>query len=482
MAGGRPSKPPRDPARRAAFDALLAVETEGAYANLIMNRLFAERALDQRDAAFATELVAGTSRLAGTYDLILASASGRDLDRLDRPVLVLLRLGAHQLLSMRVPRHAAVGTTVELAREVAGPKITGLVNAVLRKVAVDTYAGWTNWLGRDLSPREALAVRTAHPPWIVDAYAEVLDEDELEPALLANNDPAAVTLAVRPGLADLSELLDAGAGPGRWSPFAATWHGSPSDLAAVRQGRAGVQDEGSQLVAAALGQWSPTRTELVETRPEPVEGPGPILPRPSTGSEDVSGPWLDLCAGPGGKSALLAGLAKAVGARLLAVELSRHRADLVRSAVRAFDSVDVIVADGTTPPWPNGRFERVLADVPCTGLGSLRRRPESRWRRDPAALDQLVPLQRALLGSALDAARPGGLVGYVTCSPHRRETVEVVEAVLAQRRGVTVVDAATVLSGAGLPVLPDSAVGPYLQLWPHRHQTDAMFAAYLRVG
>lgn len=456
MAGGRSSRPPRDPARRAAFDALLAVETEGAYANLIMNRLFAERALDQRDAAFATELVAGTSRLAGSYDLIIASASGRDLDRLDRPVLVLLRLGAHQLLSMRVPRHAAVATTVELAREVAGPKITGLVNAVLRKVAVETYAGWTNWLSRDLPPREALAIRTAHPEWIVDAYAEVLDEDELEPALLANNEPAAVTLAVRPGLADVAELLDAGAGPGRWSPYAATWPGSPSDLAAVRQGRAGVQDEGSQLVAAALAGRS-------GTRPEPAA------------------PWLDLCAGPGGKSALLAGLAKAAGTRLLAAELSRHRADLVRSAVRALDAVDVIVADGTRPAWASQSFDRVLADVPCTGLGSLRRRPESRWRRDPAILAELVPLQRALLGSALEAARPGGLVGYVTCSPHRRETVEVVEAVLAERSGVTVVDAATLLADAGLPVPPDSAVGPYLQLWPHRHGTDAMFAAYLQL-
>lgn len=476
MVAGRPSRPPRDPARRAAYDALLAVETEGAYANLIMNRLFAERALDRRDAGFATELVAGTSRLTGSYDLIIAAASGRDLDRLDRPVLVLLRLGAHQLLSMRVPRHAAVASTVELAREVAGPKITGLVNAVLRKVAVETYAGWTDWLSRDLPPREALAIRTAHPQWIVDAYAGVLAEEELEPALVANNEPAAVTLAVRPGLADVSELIDAGAGPGRWSPYAATWPGSPSELAAVRQGRAGVQDEGSQLVAAALA-GSGTGTE-------PVEVPSPIEPHPSTNSGNGfdAARWLDLCAGPGGKSALLAGLAKSAGARLLAAELSRHRADLVRSAVRAFDSVDVIVADGTRPAWAAGRFDRVLADVPCTGLGSLRRRPESRWRRDQAALDELVPLQRALLGSALDAARPGGLVGYVTCSPHRRETVEVVESVLAERPGVVPVDAATVLEEAGLPVPPDSAVGPYLQLWPHRHGTDAMFAAYLRVG
>ncbi|MFC7623920.1 RsmB/NOP family class I SAM-dependent RNA methyltransferase [Microlunatus sp. GCM10028923] len=447
--------PPRDPARRTAYDALLAVDTEGAYANLIMNRLLAERGLTGRDAAFATELVAGTSRLAGSYDLIIGAASGRDPERLDRPVLILLRLGTHQLLNLRVPAHAAVASTVDLAREAVGPKITGLVNAVLRKVAAHDYRSWTDRLSRGLAPREALAIRTAHPRWIVDAYADVLPEAELEPALLANNEPAPVTLAVRPGLAEVSELVEAGAGPGRWSPYAATWQGSPAELAAVRQGRAGVQDEGSQLVAAAL-------------------------PGPSTSSGDVD-PWLDLCAGPGGKSALLAGLAKAAGTWLLAAEVSRHRADLVRSAVRGLDSVEVVVADGTRPAWRSGRFGRVLADVPCTGLGSLRRRPESRWRRDPATLDQLVPLQRALLHAALDAARPGGLVGYVTCSPHRRETVEVVEAVLAERTGVTTVAAADVLAGAGLPEPPDSAAGPYLQLWPHRHGTDAMFAAYLRV-
>ncbi|WP_152363673.1 RsmB/NOP family class I SAM-dependent RNA methyltransferase [Microlunatus speluncae] len=448
---------PRDPARRAALDALLAVELDGAYLNLELNRLLAERGLSGRDAAFSTELAAGTSRLQGTYDRIVGAASGRDAERLDPPVRVLLRLGTHQLLSMRVPAHAAVASTVELAREAVGPKITGLINAVLRKVGADDYAGWLDRLGRGLEPTAALALRTAHPRWIVQAYADVLPAEELEPALLANNEPAAVTLAVRPGLAEVAELIEAGARPGRWSPYAATWQGAPAELAAIRQGRAGVQDEGSQLVAAGLAAV-PINSE-----------------RPQTGV------WLDLCAGPGGKTALLGGLARQSGSRLVAVEISQHRAELVRSAVRGLGpTVEVIMADGTDPAWVTERFDRVLADVPCSGLGSLRRRPESRWRREPAALNELVPLQRRLLAAAIDAAAPGGVIGYVTCSPHRRETVEVVEATLAERDDVETVDSTAVLAAVGLSDLPDATLGPYLQLWPHRHGTDAMFAAYLR--
>jgi 16S rRNA (cytosine967-C5)-methyltransferase len=218
----------------------------------------------------------------------------------------------------------------------------------------------------------------------------------------------------------------------------------------VREGRAGVQDEGSQLVA-----WALTR----------VKAP--------------PGPWLDLCAGPGGKTALLAGLATADRSKVLAVDVALHRARLVVAAARRYAATgtapSVIVADGTRPAWRAGAFGRVLADVPCSGLGSLRRRPESRWRRRPEDIEQLHELQLALLASAIDAARPGGVIGYVTCSPHRRETTDVVAETLDGRDDVEVIDVAALLP------LPSGAVaGRFLQLWPHRHGTDAMFAAYLR--
>lgn len=438
-----------DPARRAAYDALRAVHADHAYANLILPRLLDDRGIHGRDAAFATELLAGTCRLEGTYDLIIAAAAGRKINSLQPAVLDVLRLGAHQVLSMRVPPHAAVAATVNLAAAAVGDRVTGITNAVLRKVAAQDWTAWTERLSAGADDRHRLAITTAHPGWVVDAYADVLPTPEWEPALLANNVSPPISLAVRPGLVTVEELQAAGATPGRLSPFAASWTGNPADLTAVRDGRAGAQDEGSQLVA-----WGLTRV-----------GAPP-------------GRWLDLCAGPGGKTALLTGLARADGSAVVANEISAHRARLVVAAVRAYpldQRATVMMAEGGRPAWRPGSFSRVLADVPCTGLGALRRRSESRWRRSPADVEQLHALQSTLLAAALDATAPGGVVGYVTCSPHRRETSDVVEEALASRPEFTVLDAADVL-----PELAEATRGPYLQLWPHRHGTDAMFAAYLR--
>ncbi|HHU38788.1 MAG TPA: rRNA cytosine-C5-methylase [Propionibacterium sp.] len=429
------ARPPRklrrrrpDQPRLLAHRILGAVTQQGAYANLETGRVLAEAGLDARDAGFVTELVSGTCRLLGTYDRILTAASGRDC--FDSSLADALRLGAHQLLSMRVGAHAAINTTVDLAAATVGEKVAGLTNAVLRKVAARDLDGWVEHLGRDEDTLGRLALRTHHPRWIAEAYVDLLG-DEAEEALAANNVPAVPTLVVRPGLATVDELDGE---PTARSPYGARRPGNPGDLPAVREGRAGVQDEGSQLVALNLAD-----------------------------AEAPAGPWLDLCAGPGGKAALLAGLAIEQDASLLAAELQPHRADLVAQALRAYDGPHrpgVIAADGTRPAWPAASFAKVMADVPCTGLGALRRRPESRWRRSPDDLATLVPLQRRLLATALESVRPGGVVAYVTCSPHRAETTEVVDHVLAAR--------------------DDVAVESTTQLWPHRDGTDAMFCTLLR--
>ena len=440
---------PPDRARRVAYDALRSVHANDAYANLVLPRLLTERELGERDSAFATELVAGTCRMEGTYDTILVAASGRALTTLQPAVVDLLRLGAHQVLAMRVPTHAAVAAMVDLAAGAVGERVTGVVNAVLRRVAAYDLATWLDRLSAGLDERDRLALVTAHPRWVVDAYADRLPGPELTAALEADNQSPEIALAVRPGLATVADLVAAGARPGRLSPYAAAWSGNPANLDAVRRGRAGVQDEGSQLVALGLAR-----------------------------ADAPAGPWLDLCAGPGGKTALLAGLAATSGARVVAAELALHRAHLVVGGSRAYPTGQrpaVIVADGTRPAWRPGSFARVLADVPCSGLGALRRRPESRWRRSPAAVESLHPLQLGLLAAALDAAAPGGVVAYVTCSPHRRETLDVVEETLSARPDVEVIPAAELL-----PEVAEAAGPPYLQLWPHRNGTDAMFAAYLR--
>lgn len=428
---------PVDRPRRAALDVLTAVRVDDAYANLVLPQVLRKHRLEGRDAALATELASGAIRMQGLYDPVIDACLTRP--KLQPEVRDVLRLGAHQLLSMRVPDHAAISTSVDLVRASVGQGPAGLVNAVLRKVSRGSVADWV----AEVAPARAtdlhghLAVAQSHPPWVVEALAEALGDDaELEALLVADNAAPRVTLVARPGLADVEELVAAGGTRTGLSPYGVVLDGGdPSGVAAVAEGRAGVQDEGSQLVALA-------------TADAPLEG------------RDER--WLDLCAGPGGKAALLAALAAQRGARLVANERQPHRAALVVSALRALPpgSVDVLAGDGTRPAWVPGTFDRVLVDAPCSGLGALRRRPESRWRRTPADLDLLVALQQVLLDVALDSVRPGGVVVYATCSPVVAETTSVVRAVLARRE--------------------DSDEIARLQLWPHREGTDAMFAATLR--
>jgi 16S rRNA (cytosine967-C5)-methyltransferase len=232
---------------------------------------------------------------------------------------------------------------------------------------------------------------------------------------------------------------------GKYSPYAVyLGGGDPGQLSAVRDGQALVQDEGSQLVARALTL-------------APVDGD--------------TGRWLDLCAGPGGKTALLAALAAETGARVTAVEPSPGRADLVAENTRGLE-IDLLRVDGRESGLEPG-FDRVLVDAPCTGLGALRRRPEARWRRQPTDVPTLSKLQRELLAAAIALTRPGGVVLYATCSPHLAETVGVVADAL-RRHPVSALDTRPLFEPA------TAGDGPYVQLWPHRHGTDAMFAAALR--
>ena len=449
-----------DPARRAAYDVLRAVADRDAYANLLLPALLAERGLTGRDAAFATELTYGTLRGRGTYDAILAACSDRD--ELDPPVRDVLRLGAHQLLATRVGRHAAVATSVDLVKDVCGPRPSGFVNAVLRRVATRDLDAWLGLVAPDPSrdPSGYLAVRYSYPRWIVDAFRDALGAPsaaELEDALAVGNARPEVVLALSPA----ADLPRPDGERTRWSPYGFRLAGGdPAPL--VASGQAAVQDEASQLAALAL-----TRIGL-------------------SGEDRL---WLDLCAGPGGKARLLSGLAAARGARLVASDIRPHRARRILEALRRGRDEDlaepasaVLVADGRQIPWPPGTFDRVLADVPCSGLGSLRRRPEARWRKTPADVAGLAVLQRGLLNAAIDSARPGGVVAYVTCSPHLAETRDVVTAVARSRDDIAILDAPAVLPEVPALACPGPEGTRFAQFWPHRHGTDAIFLALLSRG
>jgi 16S rRNA (cytosine967-C5)-methyltransferase len=463
-----------EPTRFAAYT-LLRTVADGGYANLELPDILRRHHLAGRDAAFATELAFGTIRWQGFYDAVIAQAADRPTDRIDPQVLDVLRLGAHQLIGMRVPTHAAADQTVGLSKVVAGAGAGGFVNAVMRRMSEQTFEQWQEAVVPEGGGVSSLAVRHSHPEWVVSALRAALlghgratpetIDAELEALLTSDNEPPRVHLVARPGLATVDELLgSADAEKSALSPHGVVLNaGDPGGVSAIRQGRASVQDEGSQLVALALA--------AAEVAP------------------DVPARWLDLCAGPGGKAGVLGAMAVQHGADLVATEVTPHRAELVRTTLGALtrhaqslgQHIEVRTADGREVGGDEpAAYGKVLVDAPCTGLGALRRRPEARWRRQPSDVAELAPLQRALLTSALAAVAPGGVVAYATCSPHVAETRFVVSDVLKKHPDVEVVDARPLFTDAAGAPIEGLGDGPYVQLWPHVHGTDAMFFALLR--
>ncbi|WP_240333889.1 RsmB/NOP family class I SAM-dependent RNA methyltransferase [Rothia sp. ZJ932] len=480
-----------DAARLVAFEVMQAVATEDSYANLVMPKSMRNHRLDQRDAGFATELTYGTLRNQGYYDAVLTHCVDRPLKKIDQKILTALRLGAHQLLAMRVPSHAALNQTVGLARAVIGAGPATFINAVLRRVSEKTAEEWRELIESEATDDiQKMALTASHPVWVVRAFRQALaahgrSPQEIEALLDADNAAPIVNLVELPGIGSLDEARDAGAVDGELVEGSALYSsGDLRHLESVREGTVRAQDVGSQLVARALAF-------------APLEGEDSL--------------WLDLCAGPGGKAALLATIGAQRQAQLVANESAAHRAKLVSASLRPLrgsvykvvtgDGRDIAatVSDKKNLPAatePNPQFDRVMVDVPCSGLGALRRRPEARWRKSPRDIAGLLPLQKELFDAAVTVTRAGGLIAYVTCSPHMAETQNIVNDIVADG-AVELLDSASALRAVALSnEQGESVLGGELdpgyapnnkqpqattaQLWPHVHGTDAMFFALFR--
>ena len=322
---------PRETARQLAYDALLRIDHDGAYANLVLPAMLGRSNLGEQDRRFATELVYGTTRMRRACEALVERFV---LTEPDPEVRTLLRLGAYQLAFAGTARHAAVGETVELAH----PKVRGFVNAVLRRVA-DSVMVW---------PDEP--TRLSYPDWIVALFVAELGEFEATAALECMNEPPQV-----------NERRDGY-----------------------------IQDQASQWVAQLVGALT---------------------------GESV----LDLCAAPGGKATEMA----SAGAFVVAADLRAHRAALVvDNAHRLGYHLPVVIADGSSPPFARSSFDRVLIDAPCSGLGSLRRRPDARWRITPDDIVDLVAIQQRLLSAAAPLVKPGGTLVYSVCTITAAESIE----------------------------------------------------------
>ena len=437
--------PKPDPVRLLVYDILKEVNRSDGYSNLLLPQALTTSNFEQRDKGFATELLYGTLRMQGRHDYIAAQVSDRPWSEVDSGIVDVVRLGAHQLFEMRVPSHAAVSATVELARKVLGESKASFVNALLRKMSAQSLDQWLAPAKLISDPVERLSIIYSHPEWIVSAYFDLLrDFTEVESLLSANNLAATPTIVWWPGRSSAEELISLGAQPTKYSDYGMKIDGAPSTLEAVRHRRAGVQDEGSQLVAQ-------------------------IFAKVVSSQEN----WLDLCAGPGGKAALLSSLAKESGKKFTANEISAPRAKLVEQVI---GGARLLVGDGRDIATLGEKYGAILADVPCTGLGALRRRPEVRWRRTVADLRELTQLQRELSEGAISVLEDGGFFGYATCSPHLAETSIAVSDVLRKHPELELVDLQPYL-----PVDLNSAMrDKSLSLWTHRHETDAMFLAVFR--
>ena len=400
--------------------------------------------MDDRDRSLVTELLYGTIRMQGKHDWVLSQISDRPWSEVDTGIVDICRLGVHQIHEMRVPDHAAVAATMEVARKRIGESKASFVNALLRSVTRKSIDDWFSPLEGISDPVERLAIRYSHPEWIVSAYYDLLKSwDEVELALKINNEAATPTLVSWPGYSTQQDLIEIGGEPTDFSPYGVHWKGNPGALDLIKARKIGVQDEGSQLVAE-------------------------VFAKAADGSS-----WLDLCAGPGGKAALLSSIAKQRSIKFTANEISAARAELVSQVVHGDR---VLVLDGRTIASLPEKFDAILIDAPCTGLGALRRRPEVRWRRTLQDLRALTQLQRELVDSAIDALNPGGVLGYATCSPHLAETSIQIADIKKKHTELQQVSVDEYLPSS----LHDATRDGAMSLWTHKHGTDAMYLALFR--
>ena len=433
--------PKPDASRLLAFDLLTEVNRNEGYSNLLLPQALNASKLEERDRALVTELLYGTIRMQGKHDWVLSQISDRPWNEVDPGIVDICRLGVHQIHEMRIPDHAAVAATVEVARKRVGESKASFVNALLRSVTRKSIEEWFAPLLTISDPVERFSIQYSHPEWIVSAYFDLLkDWREVESALAINNEAALPTLVAWPGYSTQQDLIDIGGDPTEFSPFGAHWKGNPGALDLIKARKIGVQDEGSQLVAE-------------------------VFAKAAAGTQ-----WLDLCAGPGGKAALLSSIARTRGVTFTANEFSAPRAELVKQVVHGDR---VLVSDGREINALGEKFDAILIDAPCTGLGALRRRPEVRWRRTLQDLRALTQLQRELIDSAIEALNPGGVLGYATCSPHLAETSIQIADIKRKHTELSQIDVD--------PFLPEKLEGANrdgaMSLWTHKHGTDAMYLA-----
>ncbi len=436
---------PASPARAAAFDILLRVERESSYASELLHSN-AYATLSTADHALATELVMGVLRWRSLLDEAIFRASSQK--KLDPEVVIALRLALYQFRYLdRIPQRAALHESVELVKRARKRSAAPFVNAVLRKLLQDPWSPVVS----DLSP-QSIAAAYAHPLWLIERWSQQYGIAATEKICAHNQSIPPTTLRLRTPGAE-SALTKEGISLLPGNLLSSARRVDAGDVAKTQSFRTGsvvIQDEASQLVATLVGR----------------------------DHEKI----LDCCAAPGGKTLAIAD--RNPDAAITAVEIHPHRARLMRKLIPANSRIRILTADARHLPL-TGRFDRILADVPCSGTGTLARNPEIKWRLRPGDLNKLHDRQLAILRSAITYLAPGGRLVYSTCSMEKEENEDVIDQVLKEDARLRLVDCGAEidrLRSTGILLWPDPASltqGPYLRTIPGIHPCDGFFAAIL---
>jgi 16S rRNA (cytosine967-C5)-methyltransferase len=445
---------PANDARALAWEILRRVEETDAFADALLGHRLSRADLERREQALATQLVYGTLAWRGYLDRAIETFARRPAESLEAPIRVLLEMALYQLLKLqRVPAHAAVNSAVQLAKTYRHGRAAGLVNAVLRRAAQEGAGAVVLPPPADLSAH--LAARYSHPLWLVERWLSELGASETEALLQANNEAAPTVLRVNRRRASRDACVLAlrsrghAAEAGVLGPDAIHFaRGSAVALEELAAGIVSLQSEASQLVTILLGAQPGERV-------------------------------LDACAGAGGKAAYAAELQDDRGS-VVALDLHRHLLLRLRAEAARLGLASIVAVQGNALQAPLRsavRFDRILLDAPCSGLGTLRQHPEIRWRRTEADVAASGRVQTQLLQALLEWLRPGGVLVFAVCSAIRAENEDVVSSVLARRRDVERVDARDSLPPPACDLVDGAGA---LRTLPHRHSLDGFYAVRLK--
>lgn len=433
-------------ARSAALKIYTDIEEKNLYANLEVPKQLALSSFSASDKARITDLVHGSFRWQLTLLTSVEIASKRSIEEIDVNLRRLLVLASYELLFGKTAKEILVSEWVNEAKKNISEKTAGFVNAVLRRISERDLNTWQTEILKRYPNR--LDLVWSHPKWIIEEYRKLIhDENELTTLLAKNNDPPILWSV------DYNQKLSNNA----LSPSAKL--ATADDLKKItskQESNVKIQDAASQAAAFLLAKYRITENET---------------------------DWLDACAAPGGKTAMLANVAPTKDFHITAVDIHPHKEQLIKKNVANFRNVEIIIGDSRLSPWKNKKFDRILIDAPCTGLGAIRRRSESRWKKTPADMKNLTNNAKEILDAAVKSSKNDAFIEYVVCSPILEETDYFVDWALQNYPELHLIPPAEYLPLFGEKISEEvvSVTNYGLRFWPHLHETDAMFVSLFQV-